>query len=58
VPRAEESTASLHYRTHINSDGSPSEAVSAGYTWSPGTEMTRKGTASGATMSSPGAVSP
>jgi hypothetical protein len=48
VPRAQESAASLHYRTHINSDGSPSEAVSSGYTWAPGTELTRKGTASAA----------
>jgi hypothetical protein len=58
VARPQESSASLHYRTHINSDGSPSEAVSAGYIWSPGTEMTRKGTASGASLSSPGVISP
>jgi hypothetical protein len=58
VPRARESSASLHYRTHINSDGSPSEAVSAGYTWAPGTEMTHKGTASGASSASPGVISP
>jgi rubrerythrin len=58
VPRARESSASLHYRTHINSDGSPSEAVSAGYTWAPGTEMTHKGTASGASTASPGVISP
>jgi hypothetical protein len=58
VPRPQESTDSLHYRTHINSDGSPSEAVSAGYIWSPGTEMTRKGTASGATAAVRGPISP
>lgn len=58
VPRARESAASLHYRTYINSDGSPSEAVSAGYIWSPGTEMTRKGTASGVISAAPGPISP
>jgi hypothetical protein len=58
VPRTRESAASLHYRTHINSDGSPSEAVSSGYFWAPGTEMTRKGTASGAAMHPGGIVSP
>jgi hypothetical protein len=58
VPRPRESAASLHYRTHINSDGSPSEAVSSGYFWAPGTEMTRKGTASGAAMHPGGIVSP
>jgi hypothetical protein len=45
VPKDQESAATLAYRTHLNSDGSPSQAVSAGYVWSPGTELTRKGTA-------------
>lgn len=58
VPRPQESAASLHYRTHINSDGSPSEAVSAGYIWSPGTEMTRKGTATGVTATGANVISP
>jgi rubrerythrin len=58
VPRVQESAASLHYRTHINSDGSPSEAVSAGYIWSPGTEMTRKGTATGVTATGANVISP
>jgi hypothetical protein len=48
VPRADESAASLAYRNRINADGSPSDTVSAGYRWEPGTEMTKKGTASGA----------
>jgi hypothetical protein len=48
VPKAQEGAASLAYRKHLNSDGSPSEAVAAGYRWEPGTEMTMKGTASGA----------
>jgi hypothetical protein len=34
-----ESGASLAYRKHVNSDGSPSEAVAEGYRWTPGTEL-------------------
>lgn len=37
-----ESDATLAYRHHMNSTGSPSQAVSAGYRWSPGTELARK----------------
>jgi hypothetical protein len=58
VPRVQESAASLHYRIQVNADGSPSEAVASGYTWSPGTEMTHKATASGAVASHAGQVSP
>jgi hypothetical protein len=58
VQRPQESAASLYYRTHINSDGSPSEAVSAGYIWSPGTEMSRKGTATGVTATGANVISP
>jgi rubrerythrin len=43
VPKDQESQASLDYRTQLNSDGSPSLAVSAGYIWSPGTELARRG---------------
>lgn len=39
VDKAEESPASLRYREHMNSDGSPSEAVAEGYIWQPGTEL-------------------
>lgn len=42
VHKAQESQASIDYRTHINSDGSPSETVAGGYVWSPGTELNRK----------------
>jgi rubrerythrin len=42
VEKDEESRASLEYRNHINSEGSPSESVSAGYQWAPGTELARK----------------
>ncbi|MGE5623305.1 MAG: hypothetical protein ACM3WS_09140 [Bacillota bacterium] len=42
VDKGQESQASLDYRTHLNSDGSPSETVAAGYIWTPGTELNRK----------------
>lgn len=42
VPADQESEASRNYRTHLNSKGSPSEIVAAGYTWSPGTELSRR----------------
>jgi hypothetical protein len=46
VPKANESAASIQYRQQVNADGSPSEAVAAGYVWTPGTELTRKGSVS------------
>jgi hypothetical protein len=42
VPKDEESQASLRYRERMNSGGSPSEAVAAGYRWAPGTELKLK----------------
>jgi hypothetical protein len=42
VDQAQESQASLDYRTQINADGSPSETVAAGYIWRPGTELNRR----------------
>lgn len=42
VPRQNESQASIAYRNAINADGSPSDAVAAGYVWAPGTELARK----------------
>jgi hypothetical protein len=42
-----ESNATLEYRRHVNSDGSPSELVAAGYIWSPGTELVRRGNGAG-----------
>ena len=42
VPREEEAPSSLEYRQQLNSQGSPSQAVSAGYRWAPGTELSRK----------------
>jgi hypothetical protein len=45
VPMEQEDQASLTYRAEVNADGSPSQTVAAGYSWAPGTELTRKGTA-------------
>jgi rubrerythrin len=42
VDKAEEPQSSLEYRKQLNSEGSPSQTVSAGYTWGPGTELARK----------------
>jgi hypothetical protein len=61
VPKDQESAATRSYRSYLNADGSPSEAVSAGYRWEPGTEMTHKGTASGAlpaAMAGGGTIAP
>jgi hypothetical protein len=33
---------SLRYREYMNSEGSPTERVAAGYVWSPGTELSQK----------------
>jgi len=48
VPKDQESQASIAYRTQMNSDGSPSMAISAGYVWAPGTEIVTRGAVSGA----------
>ena len=37
---ADRAPLSIAYRDQLNSDGSPSEIVAAGYTWTPGTELT------------------
>jgi hypothetical protein len=39
VDRAEDPERSLEYRDQLNADGSPSETVSKGYAWRPGTEL-------------------
>ena len=39
VPESQESEASRAYRNRMNSQGSPSQIVAAGYRWSPGTEL-------------------
>lgn len=43
VPPTGESRSSLAYREHINSQGSPTEAVAEQYFWQPGTELRRAG---------------
>ncbi len=42
VPMAEESAASIEYREHMNSQGSPTDIAARGYRWRPGTELNRK----------------
>jgi rubrerythrin len=42
VPKAQEPKRSIEYRRQLNSAGSPSETVAAGYRYSPGTELARK----------------
>ncbi|HEU4836397.1 MAG TPA: hypothetical protein VFS90_18350 [Pyrinomonadaceae bacterium] len=37
---ADRAPQSIAYREHMNSEGSPSDIVAAGYTWTPGTELT------------------
>jgi len=41
VPEDDEAVSSLAYRNHMNSQGIASQAVSAVYQWSPGTELGR-----------------
>jgi hypothetical protein len=43
VDEAAEGESSLRYREQLNSDGSPSETVSATYCWTAGTELARAG---------------
>jgi hypothetical protein len=43
VSRDDESEATRAYRDRMNSEGSPSETVAAGYVWRPGTELTDRG---------------
>ena len=42
VDKSQEGAASQQYRNHMNSSGSPSDTVAAGYQWSPGTELARR----------------
>jgi rubrerythrin len=39
VDRSQETEHTRNYRHHMNSAGSPSETVAAGYIWTPGTEL-------------------
>jgi len=42
VPKSKESKESISYRKQMNSEGSPSETVAAGYKWAPGSELKLK----------------
>lgn len=42
VHKDQEGAGSQEYRQQLNSTGSPSDAVAAGYCWHPGTELARK----------------
>jgi rubrerythrin len=42
VDKSKEGRASQDYRAQLNADGSPSQSVSAGYRWAPGTELKLK----------------
>jgi hypothetical protein len=39
VDRRQETQETQEYRSHMNSDGSPSDTVAASYVWMPGTEL-------------------
>jgi hypothetical protein len=43
VPFDQEPEEAQRYRVQLNSQGSPSERVAAGYIWRPGTELTTHG---------------
>ncbi|HZY20588.1 MAG TPA: hypothetical protein VFE82_19110 [Ramlibacter sp.] len=45
VQEDDEAVSSLTYRNHMNSQGSPSQSVSSGYQWTPGTELNRQSAA-------------
>jgi hypothetical protein len=47
VGKEDEPERSLAYREQLNSEGSPTETVAAGYRWAPGTELTADVTAKG-----------
>jgi hypothetical protein len=46
VDRDAETEATREYRAHLNSEGSPSDTVAAGYVWTPGTELAAPATGS------------
>lgn len=48
-----EAVATLHYRAHLNGEGSPSDTVAAGYCWAPGTELARRTTTTAANSLTP-----
>lgn len=48
VPKEQESRATIDYRVMLHGDGEPSMPISAGYVWTPGTELMHLGPDSGA----------
>jgi rubrerythrin len=42
VDKSQEPQSSLDYRSQVNSEGSPTQTVAAGYKWTPGTELKLK----------------
>lgn len=48
--KSQEPQNSREYRAMLHSDGEPSGPISAGYIWTPGTEIMLRGPASGATI--------
>jgi hypothetical protein len=42
VPRIEETEPTREYRAQLNSQGSPTSTVAAGYRWTPGTELSER----------------
>jgi rubrerythrin len=42
VDKSQEPQSSLDYRSQMNSEGSPTQTVAAGYKWTPGTELKLK----------------
>jgi rubrerythrin len=42
VDKSQEPQSSLDYRSQMNSEGSPTQTVAAGYKWAPGTELKLK----------------
>ena len=42
VDKDQDSEASINYRDHLNSGGSPTDAIAVNYRWHPGTELARK----------------
>ncbi len=45
VGKEQEGEKSIEYRNHLNSSGSPTDAVAANYNWQPGTELSRQNAA-------------
>jgi len=56
VEREPPDSPSLGYREHINSEGSPSDTVAAGWIWTPGTELERAAAGNGRRRKGPHSI--